>query len=166
MDEVSARIDGLSKSGSLLRFDDFYVSSASRIRRTLSVIIGDHDLAGEATDEAMTRAYERWNRISRFENPAGWVYRVGLNWAKRQMRRRSYDVTPLAVSTRIGEPPIPDPSLWKALDRLSTDHRTVVVLRYSEDWSVAQIADALDIPAGTVKSRLHRALNQLREELE
>lgn len=130
------------------------------------MILGDHDLAREATDEAMTRAYERWNRISGSENPAGWVYRVGLNWAKRQLRRRSYDVTPLTVRTRIGEPPIPDPSLWEALDRLSTDHRTVVVLRYSEDWSVSQIAGALDIPAGTVKSRLHRALKQLREELE
>lgn len=165
MDEASARIGGLSKSGSL-RFEDFYVSSASRIRRTLSVILGDSELAGDATDEAMTKACERWNRISRFENPAGWVYRVGLNWAKRQIRRSSYDVTPLAEPTRTGEPAIPDPSLWKALDRLSTDHRTVVVLRYSEDWSVAQIADALGIPAGTVKSRLHRALKQLREELE
>ena len=165
MDEASARIDGLSRSGSLL-FDDFYLSNASRIRRTLSVIIGDHDLAREATDVAMTKAYERWNRLSRSENPAGWVYRVGLNWAKRQMRRRSYDITPLAAPTRTGEPAIPDPSLWKALDGLSSDHRTVVVLRYSEDWSVAQIAEALDIPPGTVKSRLHRALKQLREELE
>lgn len=165
MDEASARIDSLSRSGSL-RFEDFYVSIASRVRRTLSVILGDPELAGEATDEAMTKAYERWNRISRSENPAGWVYRVGLNWAKRQMRRRSYQVTPLAEPTGTGEPPTPDPSLWKALDGLSTDHRTVVVLRYSEDWSVTQIADALDIPAGTVKSRLHRALKHLREELE
>lgn len=82
------------------------------------------------------------------------------------MRRRSYDLTPLAVPTRTGEPPTPDPSLWKVLDGLSTDHRTVVVLRYAEDWSVDQIAEALNVPAGTVKSRLHRALNQLREELE
>lgn len=164
MDEASSRIGGLSKSDSV-RFDDFYVSSASRVRKTLSVILGDADLAGEATDEAMTRAYVRWNRVSRFENPAGWVYRVGLNWAKRQIRRRSYDIPPLALPTTTGEPATPDPGLWKALDRLSTDHRTVVVLRYSEDWSVAQIADALDIPTGTVKSRLNRALNQLREEL-
>ena len=130
------------------------------------MILGDEALAGEATDEAMTKAFERWNRISSLENPAGWVYRVALNWAKRQMRRRSYDLTPLAVPTRTGEPPTPDPSLWKVLDGLSTDHRTVVVLRYAEDWSVDQIAEALNVPAGTVKSRLHRALNQLREELE
>lgn len=165
MDEASTRVDGLGKAGSL-RFEDFYVSSASRVRRSLSVILGDVELAGKATDEAMTKAYERWNRISRSENPVGWVYRVGLNWAKRQMRRRSYDITPLALPTETGEPPTPDPGLWKALDGLSTDHRTVVILRYSEDWSVDQIANALDVPAGTVKSRLHRALEHLREELE
>ena len=165
MDEASARISGLSKSGSL-RFEDFYISSASRIRRTLSVILGNAELAGEATDEAMTKAYERWTRISRSENPAGWVYRVGLNWARRQMRRLSYDITSPAAPNGTGEPPTPEPGLWRALDRLSTDHRTVVVLRYAEDWSVTQIARALDVPAGTVKSRLHRALNQLREELE
>lgn len=130
------------------------------------MILGDAELAGEATDEAMTRAFERWNRISTLENPAGWVYRVGLNWAKRQMRRRSYDVTPLAAPTRTGELPTPDLSLWRALDGLSTDHRTVVVLRYAEDWSVNQIAEALEVAAGTVKSRLHRALKHLREELE
>lgn len=165
MDEIAARVDGLSVSGSE-RFEDFYVSTASRVRRTLSVILGSAELAGEATDEAMARAFERWTRISRMENPAGWVYRVGLNWAKRQMRRRSYDVPPGARPIATEDLPIPDPQLWDALDRLTTDHRTVLVLRYAEDWSVNQIADALNVATGTVKSRLHRALNELREELE
>lgn len=165
MDEIATRIDGVSVTGSD-RFEDFYASSASRVRRTLSVILGDAELAGEATDEAMTKAFERWGRLSRSENPAGWVYRVGLNWAKRQTRRRSYDVSRAGWPVATEDLPTPDPHLWQAVDRLSTDHRTVVVLRYAEDWSVNQIADALNIATGTVKSRLHRALNELREELE
>lgn len=165
MDETAARVDGLSVPGSE-RFEDFYVSTASRVRGTLSVILGNAELAGEATDEAMTRAFERWNRLSRMANPAGWVYRVGLNWAKRQMRRRSYDFPPGARLIATEDMPTPDPQLWDALDRLTTDHKTVLVLRYAEDWSVKQIADALNVATGTVKSRLHRAMNELREELE
>ncbi len=165
MDEIAAPVDGMPVTDSD-RFEDFYSSSAGRVRRTLTVILGNAELAGEATDEAMTKAFERWGRLSRSENPAGWVYRVGLNWAKRQMRRRFHDVSPAVWPVSFEDLPTPDPQLWAALGRLSTERRTVVVLRYAEDWSVNQIADALNLPTGTVKSRLHRALNELREELE
>lgn len=163
--DALTRSTALSSSDSL-DFESFYASAASRIRRTLAVILGDVELAGEATDEAMTRAYERWSRVSSLDNPAGWVYRVGLNWAKRQLRRRAYDGSALMAPHSAEQPPPPDPRLWKALNGLSTDHRTVIVLRFGEDWSESQIAAALDIPVGTVKSRLHRALNHLREELQ
>ena len=52
-----------------------------------------------------------------------------------------------------------------ALARLSTDHRAVVVGRFYLDWSEAQLADALEIPTGTAKSRLSRALEQLEHHL-
>jgi RNA polymerase sigma-70 factor (ECF subfamily) len=162
--DAAARTEGASRAASL-SFEVFYRSNAGRVRRTLSAILGDVELAGEATDEAMARAFERWSRVSLFDNPAGWVYRVGLNWAKRQMRRRSYDIgahAKLGISDELSPP---DPHLWKALSGLSTDHRTVVILRFAEDWSESQIADALGVPVGTVKSRLHRALKHLREEL-
>ncbi len=150
----------------VVSFELFYVTNGDLIRRTLAVILGDSDLASEATDEAMTRAYERWHRVSRIENPSGWTYRVALNWAKRQMRRRGYGKALPKVVAYDREPSAPDIRLWEALDGLSTDHRAVVILRYAEDWSEKQISSALRIPVGTVKSRLHRALHHLRKELQ
>jgi RNA polymerase sigma-70 factor (ECF subfamily) len=62
-------------------FEGFYKAEADRVYRALAVTLGDRDLAREATDEAMARAYARWSKVSAHDNPGGWVFRVGLNWA-------------------------------------------------------------------------------------
>jgi len=127
--------------------------------------VADVDLGTEAADEAMTRTYERWTEVVAYENPAGWAYRVGLNWARgRQRRTRWRDRRPVPDHAVL---PVPgDVELARALERLSTDHRAVVVCRYYLDWSIDDTAAALDVPAGTVKSRLARALDILQRHLE
>jgi RNA polymerase sigma-70 factor (ECF subfamily) len=70
------------------------------------------------------------------------------------------------VDNGVEDPPVGDPALERALTHLSLDHRSVVVLRYYADWSIEQIGEALDVPQGTVKSRLHRAVEQLNNELK
>ncbi len=62
-------------------FAAFYRSDYANVARALSYTLGDVDLGREATDEAMARAYARWSKIREYDSPAGWVYRVGLNWA-------------------------------------------------------------------------------------
>ena len=74
-------------------FEAFYRDGYADIARALAVTLGDLDLAQEATDEAMVRAYVRWQKIGAYDNPGGWVYRVGLNWA-RSARRRLGRVVP------------------------------------------------------------------------
>jgi RNA polymerase sigma-70 factor (ECF subfamily) len=61
---------------------------------------------------------------------------------------------------------VPDPTVSQALGRLSVEQRAVVVLRVVHDWSERDTAFALGVPVGTVKSRLSRALERLREDLE
>jgi len=61
-------------------FSEFYDEWRNPIRRALAIAVGDITLADEAVDEAMTRAVESWDKISGYERPEGWVYRVGLNW--------------------------------------------------------------------------------------
>lgn len=63
------------------------------------------------------------------------------------------------------QPEAPDPAVFEAVSRLPYDQRAVVVLRLIEDWSEREVADALGIALGTVKSRLSRALEKLRQEL-
>jgi len=69
------------------------------------------------------------------------------------------------MSSRAWNDALPDPDLIEAMGRLSLKLRAVVVARYQLDFSTAEVADALGIPEGTVKSRLSRALHQLSREL-
>ena len=145
-------------------FAQFYRADYSNIARALSYTLGDIDLGREATDEAMARAYAHWAKIRDYESPAGWVYRVGLNWAYSK-RRRVMRSLPFIDRAGTTEPPVSDPAIADALRGLDGKLRSVVVCRLLLDWSVEQTAGALRIKPGTVKSRLHRALASLERSL-
>ncbi len=147
------------------RFEDFYRARWPEIYRTLAVVLRDPDLAQEATDEAMTRAYQRWRSVRRYRNPSGWVYRVALNWARSRLRKATRVSHGVADRTGMVDVPTPDPELDRAVAALPLHHREVIVFRYLYDYSQAQVAEMLDIPEGTVKSRLNRALETLRNEV-
>ena len=152
----------------LAGFDGFFHENHAAIARALSLALGDEHLGRDAASEGFARALQRWNKVSRYDNPTGWVYRVGLNWGRsrwRKTRREVSEHTPgrAEPSAALIEPS--DPRLTLALQQLSVDHRVVVVARFYLDWSEQQIADTLDIRPGTVKSRLSRALERLGAEL-
>jgi RNA polymerase sigma factor (sigma-70 family) len=147
-------------------FEAFYRARGDQIYRALTVTLGDPLLAREATDEAMLRAYARWSVVRRYGNPAGWVYRVGLNWATswwRKVRRER-----VGVVTRPATSGQPDPSAIAAqvaMAALPASYRAVVVCRILLDLSTADTAQVLGVAEGTVKSRLSRGLEILRAEL-
>ncbi len=145
-------------------FDEFYGRARPEIARALAFALGDVDVAAEAVDEAMARAYERWPTVSRLDRPEGWVYRVAMNWALSILRRRRrsehrlYD--PGSDTTAVS-----DPDLHAALGSLDAKHRAVIVCRHLLGWSVAETAAALKVREGTIKSRLHRAHRILQSTL-
>jgi RNA polymerase sigma-70 factor (ECF subfamily) len=149
-------------------FEDFYQAERAKLLRAVAFALGDVDLGAEATDEAMARAYERWAEVGGMANPGGWVYRVAVNVGRNRTRRRS-------LERRRPVPPdrdradiegVNDPGVARALAGLPVEQREVIVLRFHVDWSVDAIAEALGCPSGTVKSRLHRALQRLETMLE
>jgi RNA polymerase sigma-70 factor (ECF subfamily) len=150
-------------------FEDFYRAQADRVHRALALTLGDTQLAREATDEAMARACARWRRVSELDNPGGWVYRVGLNWATSWWRKVGRERRlSSAVSEAAGVVAPVEPAATVALEALrglSEAHRAVVVCRVLLDLSVAETAAVLDLSEGTVKSRLARALTALRTAL-
>jgi RNA polymerase sigma-70 factor (ECF subfamily) len=147
-------------------FTAFYAEARDPVARAVAVTIGDTDLAVEAVDEAMVRAYQRWARVSEFENPGGWVYRVALNWATSVLRRRRRPLPSAGGRSRISEPPVAsEPDVLRAVAELDVRQRAVVVCRYVLGWSEAETAAALSTPVGTVKSRLHRANRYLSTRL-
>ncbi len=149
-------------------FDDFFHANHVKIVRALALALGDEHLARDAASEGFAKALQRWSRVNRYDNPAGWVYRAGLNWGRSRWRKTRREVSVHGVEHReplSAEPQPIDPRLTPALRGLSIDHRVVVVARYYLDWSEQQIADALGIRPGTVKSRLSRALDALSSAL-
>jgi RNA polymerase sigma factor (sigma-70 family) len=149
-------------------FEEFYRAERSNVLRAVVFALGDAEIGAESTDEALARAFERWDEVGAMGNPAGWVFRVAVNLGRNRHRRR-------ALERRKPVPPdrdhpdlegVADPAVAAALARLPLEQRMVVVLRYHLDWTVDEIAVAVGCAAGTVKSRLHRALQRLETMLE
>jgi len=148
-------------------FEAFYRAQADRVYRALALTLGHDDLAREATDEAMTRAYARWSRVGSLDNPPAWAYRVGLNWATSAWRKRRRE-RPHTGADRDPSTAPPDPAALAArvaLHALPRTQRAVVVCRIFLDLSTAETAAILGTTEGTVKSRLSRSLASLRTTL-
>jgi RNA polymerase sigma-70 factor (ECF subfamily) len=164
--DLETRLDPAMTTADLrAEFHDFYVGTREHVGRALALTLRDTDLAADAVDEAMVRAFQNWTKVRRYANREGWVYRVGLNHARSRLRRLA------RRRTQPGEPVARldvalEPAILTALGELSVDHRSVVVCRLVLDWSEADTAAALGIRPGTVKSRLARAVAQLQQRLD
>jgi len=146
-------------------FATFYAGSRDPVAKALTVLLGNQDLAVEAVDEAMARAYQRWPRVGALDNPAGWVYRVALNWSLSALRQHRRPPPPPGPLHDAPAPVASEPDVLRALAELDVRQRAVVVCRYLLGWSEAETATALRTPVGTVKSRLHRATRHLSHRL-
>lgn len=146
--------------------EDFEEGFAVRYRRCLALasrILGDRVAAEDVAAEALARAYLRWDRLD-VARRDGWVLRVTSNLAIDQLRRHpprlpERDVAPEqdVVAVRL--------ALRAALLRLPRRQREVIALRYLSDMSEADVAVAMGISAGSVKTHLHRGLAALRRTL-
>jgi len=126
-------------------------------------ILGDRPEAQDLTQEALARAYSRWNRVADYDE--AWITRVVTNLALGEVRRRDRADRRLNATTR--EPAIDAVVVQRAelvtvLLRLSRRQREVVAMRYLADLPEAQVAAALGCSVGTVKQHASRGLAALR----
>jgi len=154
-------------------FPPFYDEHYPQLVIAFQSALGDRRLAEDAAQEAMLRACQRWTKICEYDNPAGWCYRVGMNWATSRWRKRRREIVTddprsgsAGVSSDLPESHLADDELTQAMAQLPEDQRQVIVLRIWLDWSVRDTSEALDIAEGTVRSRQNRALKRLKSELE
>ena len=106
--------------------------------------------------------------LDRFDHrrPFGpWLHRIVVNRAIDWARARALRPEAEAVDVPATEPPERDDELLRELDRLSPEHRAVIVLRYLLDYTPGEIAELLELPRGTVNSRLRRGLDNLKDRL-
>jgi RNA polymerase sigma-70 factor (ECF subfamily) len=124
-------------------------------------LTGQRDDAEELAQEAFCRVWEKLPSLRRPDRLVGWLYRIAHNLAVSEGRRPRPVALPAEPSV---DPPRDDPGadVHRAVGRLAEEHRVVVSLRHFAGLSHEEIARALGVPAGTVRSRLSRAYDRLR----
>ena len=165
------------RDGDLEALGELYERYNIRVYRTALAITRDGKAAEDILQEAFLRVYTYADRIDETVSLGPWLYRVTVNlaysWTSRVKRwfhtlqdtldcwTSSAQWQPEAVAEKREQRQI----LQQAIDALSPRHRAVVVMYYLEGLSLKEIACVMDVPAGTVKSRLHYARERLRKAI-
>lgn len=152
-------------------FRDFVAARSGALLRFAYLLTGDQHLAEDLLQTALTKTYLAWHRIRDHGALESYVRRTLATTATSWWRRRwtgeqpTEDVPDRELSDRTGDYDERD-VLWQHLRALPARQRAVIVLRYYEDLSEAEIAEVLGCAPGTVKSQASRGLAALRERLQ
>lgn len=122
-------------------------------------------LATDAVDEAFARAFAGWDRVQAMRSPAGWVYRVAVNEARRQLRRATREEALLAAQPPPRPSPPPGGEAWLLVETLPVRQRAAVVLRHVAGLTEAQVGEALGVARSTISSSLADAYRNLGAQL-
>ena len=149
-------------------FDAFIRARHAALLRFAHALTGDHELAADLVQDALERTGLAWSRVQRKDDPEGYVLRIivtgYVNWWRRLRRERLVAAVP---ETAYEDPSAgrPDETMWRLLATLPPKQRAVIVLRFYEDLTEAEVARVLDCSIGTVKSNGSRGLARLRQAL-
>ena len=156
-----------------MEFDDFARGQLPRLVRYAVMLTGDRELAQDLVQDVLVTAHRQWRRVSAADHPDRYVHtmltRTFLSWRRRwavRSIRLTVDGTPDGEPTRDHAGTIADrDDVWRRLAGLPRQQRAVLVLRYYEQLTDAEIAEALGCSAGTVRGYASRALSTLRLDL-
>jgi len=177
--ELIARVvkgDGVAFGLIVERYQD-------RLANAVCRLVGSTEDARDVLQDTFVKAYENLDGFRGGSSLYTWLFRIAVNTSLSHRRKRKW--MPVAAGTDAEEggtarewadPSAPDPAdpleaaetgalVQEALSALDDEHRTVVVLRDIQHCDYQEISEILEIPTGTVKSRLHRARLMLREKL-
>lgn len=157
-------------------FAEFATARAPHLYRSAWLLCGEHHQAEDLVQETLANLYARWRKPmgGRIDNPAAYAQTTLTRVFLSSKRRRSSGELPFAEFPAGYAPEAPDAGeraaervlLRDALAELTAADRAVLVLRYLEDLSVAEVADRMGVSQGAVRSRSMRALDRVRSLLE
>ena len=158
-----------ARRGSGDAFDELFGRYWPRAYRAAFLVCGDADAAEDIAQEAFLAAIRALDRFDRRRPFGPWLHRIVVNRAIDHTRARALRrevAGELLPEHAAPEPEAPDEQLTGALAALGSEQRAVVVLRHMLGYTPGQIAELLELPRGTVNSRLRRGLDTLAVELE
>lgn len=159
-----------------MTFDALLSAHAPQVFRAAIGWLGDEQEAAECAQEALLKAYRARGRYDRTRPFYPWLHRIARNTCFDALSRRKHRALPGLEEQRVASdaPTVLDTlAQQESIDRvrrsmahLGTSHREILILRHFQDLSYAEIAQLLEIPEGTVMSRLYRARRALVRVLQ
>jgi RNA polymerase sigma-70 factor (sigma-E family) len=149
-------------------FDSYVQQRGGALTRLAYLLVHDHHLAQDLTQETLARLHRHWTRVSSFDDPDAYVRRIMLNQLLSWRRRRSWSERPTAdvaadvMTEDCAAAGADRDEMWALLETLTAQQRAVVVLRFYEDLDDKAIADLLGCSAATVRSHASKAFAKLR----
>ncbi|MBM2821882.1 MAG: polymerase, sigma-24 subunit, subfamily [Thermoleophilia bacterium] len=161
-----ARVRGAQR-GSVSDLEVLFRTHWPRAYRAAYLVTHDASAAEDIAQESFLAALRALDSFDRRRPFGPWLHRIVVNraidWARARRLRSEVELSETIPAANAAEAPGDD--VLAALARLAPEHRAVVVMRYLLEFTPGEIADALDLPRGTVNSRLRRGLDTLSEEL-
>jgi RNA polymerase sigma-70 factor, ECF subfamily len=154
-----------AQAGSASDFEALFRAHWAPAYRAAYLIVRDSAAAEDIAQEAFLAAVRALDRFDRRRPFGPWLHRIVVNRAIDWSRARALRPEAEAVESAAPERPERDDELLRQLDGLTPEHRAVIVLRYLLDYTPGEIAELLELPRGTVNSRLRRGLDSLKDRL-
>ena len=158
-------------AGSEDDLEALFVSHWPRAYRAAYLIVGDHAAAEDIAQEAFLAAVRRLDWFDRRRRFGPWLSAIvanrAIDWTRARTARRESGLDPVDLDAAAPEPVAVgySPQVLAALRDLPPEQRAVVVLRYVLEYTPGEIARALELPRGTVNSRMRRGLDALEKRL-
>ena len=166
-------------AGQSMAFGQLVTKYQDRLYTTVTHVVGSEHDARDIVQDAFVQAFVKLDTFRRTSAFYTWLYRIAFNLAISFIRRQRPTVSIERTREAIGEEPADDgpapedtmqqkqcaEQVKAALAMLNEEHRTILVLREIDGCCYETIAEILELPVGTVRSRLHRARMQMREQL-
>ncbi len=163
-------MDTVTRSADASTFEGYAESAWPSLYRYAYLLAGNHADAEDIAQQALMKAYRAWSRVQRSDSPAAYLRKILTNTYLSQRRPKARRLELLTdAPPETGHHTVDGPedrmALWPHVKSLPPRQRAVIVLRYYEDLSEQEIADALECSRGNVKSTAHHALKSLRTAL-
>ena len=145
-----------------------FISKINTIKKQMYMIalsmLRNHEDAEDVVQEAILSAYETSWKLKNEDSFNAWMFRIIINQAKMFIRKNHRLIVTNEIPDQIHEEKYED--VWDVVLALNKELSTVVILYYVQEYSVKEIAKIMTIPVGTVKTRVAKARELLREELK
>jgi len=165
----------LARQGDQAAWEALMRAHQEPVFRLAYLLMGDPDEAEDIAQETFLRAYRVLRRFDTDRPLRPWLLRIASNLAHNRNRSIGRYISTLTrfarqdpdrIKPTTTKPEDESQALWQAVKQMTKPFQEVIFLRFFLDMSENEMVDALNVPAGTVKSRLHRALSKLRGIIE